>query len=53
MTYETFQFLSNEALRTLADFGADLSSMTYNQKRRIGAARSELASRDVAETLAS
>ena len=52
MTYETFQFLSNETLRTLADFGADLSAMTYNQKRRIGAARSELATRDAVETFA-
>ena len=50
MTYETFPNLSNETLRTFARFGTDLSKLGYNAKRRAGAARAELETRDAAAT---
>ena len=47
-----YKHLSNETLRTFAKIGQDTSAMTYNQKRRVGAARSELNARDNADTFA-
>jgi len=43
-----YNHLSNETLITFAKIGQDTSAMTYNQKRRAGAARAELNSRDFA-----